>query len=450
MNAPQADTELTRSLSVYAHLQERARLARTLAELWFTIANETYQLFAYRQGFVWQTDGQRARLRTAAGLAQLGEDSPLSVWLRRLGRWFDSQPGTEPRLVVASDLPASLAAGWQEWLSAALYVLPVAAPDGRRLGFAAFDVDAPPSEMIQEIALRTTAAYGHAWSALTPARRQRRQKALRLGGWGALVLCVAAMFIPVRLSALAPAEIIGLDAVALSAPMDGVIESFSVKPNERVKAGQVLFTLDDTTLRNRRQVVSKQLAVARADALAAAQKAFSVDSSRAELASLNGKVAEREAELAYVEDLLRRIVVRSPGDGVIVFGDINDWQGKPVVTGERVALLADPRQAGVLLWMPVSDAINLDPGASVRVFLQVSPLEPIEATLSQTSYQSATSPDGISAYRLRARFAAGDERATRLARIGLKGTAKIYGERAALGYYLFRRPVAALRAWTGL
>ena len=34
-------------------------------------------------------------------------------------------------------------------------------------------------------------------------------------------------------------------------------------------------------------------------------------------------------------------------------------------------------------------------------------------------------------------------------RIGLRGTAKIYGDRVLLGYYLFRRPLATLRGWTG-
>ena len=34
-------------------------------------------------------------------------------------------------------------------------------------------------------------------------------------------------------------------------------------------------------------------------------------------------------------------------------------------------------------------------------------------------------------------------------RLGLHGTAKVYGEEVSLGYYLLRRPLSALRAWTG-
>ena len=56
------------------------------------------------------------------------------------------------------------------------------------------------------------------------------------------------------------------------------------------------------------------------------------------------------------------------------------------------------------------------------------------------------SPEGVSAYRLRGVF--DDE--TGHARIGLRGTARVSGEWATLGYYLFRRPISALREWTGL
>lgn len=449
MNAPAADPELGRALPAYAHLQERARAARSLRELWFTMANETWQLLPYSQAYLWQADGGAPRLRTAAGLAQLAEDSPLTVWLRRLGRWLDRRIGDDPVFLDRSDAPEELGEGWDEWMGPLLFVQPVLTPNGQRLGIVGLVLEDAPSEAIQTVLLRTFAAYGHAWAALAPRRRSRPGLRGWLG-WSVIALLVAAMFVPVRLSVLAPAEVIGLDAQVIAAPMDGVIESFAVAPNQAVGAGQLLFSLDATTLVNRREVAARQVQIARADALAAAQKAFSSDASRAELAALDGKVAEREAELAYLEQLLQRIRVHAPAPGVIVFGDANDWIGKPVATGERVALLADPGDAGVLVWLPVADAINLEAGAEVRLFLQVAPLTPIDGTLSQTSYQAVDSPEGIAAYRLRARFADDDPDAARLARIGLKGTAKIYGRRAPLAYYLFRRPLAALREWTGL
>jgi hypothetical protein len=109
-------------------------------------------------------------------------------------------------------------------------------------------------------------------------------------------------------------------------------------------------------------------------------------------------------------------------------------------------LLADPRDAGVLVWLPVADALNLELGAPIRLFLHTRPLSPLSATLFQTSYQAVLNPEGIAAYRLRGRFEEGQEKP----RIGLYGTARVSGGWTVLGYYLLRRPIAALRGWTGL
>jgi multidrug resistance efflux pump len=212
-----------------------------------------------------------------------------------------------------------------------------------------------------------------------------------------------------------------------------------------VKAGDLLFELDETVLANRRGVVAESLRTARADLLQAEQKAFDDAASRAELAVLRGKLAEREAELQSVSRQLERLQVRAPADGILIYGDQSDWAGRPVQTGERVGLLADPSRLGVTAWLPVADAINLEPGAEMTLYLHVAPLSPLAGSLEETSYQAIVSPEGIASYRVRGVLT---ERAEAV-RIGLKGTAKVYGRRVPVAYLVFRRPLAALRAWCG-
>lgn len=436
-----------------ANVNERALGARSVPEICFIAANETWQLMPYRQAVIWRMSSRHEpKLHCVSGLAHLGEDSPNTVWLRRLGNFLHRGNRNEAAFITVDDVPPQLAEHWGEFMPALVYVLPVFAPrSGRQLGILALALDSAPTDLQQELVQRAVASYGHAWGALvgSSGSSARRPSRLRLTGWLLAGLACLSLFIPVRLSVLAPAEVIALEAMAVTAPMDGVVKSFAVQPNQTVARDDLLFTLDDTTLRNRREVAQKQLQVARADALAAAQKAFASEASRGELAALNGRVAERRAELDWLDEQVKRIEIRAPAAGVVVFGDVNDWIGKPLITGERIALLADPDDAGVLIWLPVADALNIEPGAEVRLFLQVAPLAPLAAMLFQTSYQSVLSPDGLSSYRLRARFESPGGNERQLARIGLKGTAKIYGERAPLGYYLFRRPLASLREWTG-
>jgi hypothetical protein len=142
---------------------------------------------------------------------------------------------------------------------------------------------------------------------------------------------------------------------------------------------------------------------------------------------------------------LERIRVRAERPGIAIFGDPNDWIGKPVVVGEKVLLLADPEQVELEIRLPVADAINLRPGALVRLFLNVDPSRPHHLELRRAAYEAELTPEGVVAFRLNARFTDGQPPP----RIGLKGTAKLYGDEVTLFYYVLRRPIAAARQWLG-
>lgn len=418
--------------------------------LGFTVVNEALALVPYRQAaFFTRAPSGKLKLTNASGLVSVAEDSPYAVWLARFAQAIPAL-----RTCARLDFPDAspeFADGWEEWLPEHLLSGTIfEADDAQAVGLVLYARETPWLD--GEIALldRAHLAYGHCLGALRRKPQHfgatlravfRRKMSLWL-----LLAAVMAMFIPVRLSALAPAEVIALNAMAIASPQEGVISAFHVQPNAMVKAGDRLFSLDDSALTSRREVARRGVSIARADSLVAQQRAFDDLKSKGELASALGRVREKEAELSLVENSLSRVAVKAERDGIAVFGDPNDWLGRPVQTGERVMQLADPRDAAVLVWLPVADALNLEPGAPIRLFLHTSPLNPLSATLLQTSYQAVMSPEGVSAYRLRGQFEEGTERA----RIGLRGTARVSGDWATLGYYLFRRPIAAVREWTGL
>jgi Biotin-lipoyl like/HlyD family secretion protein len=296
---------------------------------------------------------------------------------------------------------------------------------------------------------RLAEVWQHAWALLSG----RAKKSWRPGKKSALLLLLctaAAMFIPVPQSVLAPAEIISLQSHVIASPVDGVVKEVLVRPNQAVALNQALFALDDTSLRNRREVLGKTLGSAQAELLATTQKAFDSSQSRADIAPLKGRVDERRAELAFVDEQLKRSVIYASKAGIAVFGDPNDWRGRPITAGERVLLIADPSDLGVLLHVPVADAIAIAPGAKLRLFLSIAPLKPLDAEVIETGYQAMLSPDNVASYRLRARLEPSKEVQSELQRIGLKGTAKLLGPKVTLGYLISRRPIAALREWTGL
>jgi hypothetical protein len=116
-----------------------------------------------------------------------------------------------------------------------------------------------------------------------------------------------------------------------------------------------------------------------------------------------------------------------------------------VQTGERIMQVAAADDVEIEAWVPIGDAIPLAEQAPLHLYLAASPLTPLTGTLRYMSHRAAPRPDGSYAYRVRARLDAVAGQ-----RIGLKGTAKLAGERVPLIYWILRRPLASIRQFIAL
>ncbi|WP_448107948.1 efflux RND transporter periplasmic adaptor subunit [Pseudomonas azerbaijanoccidentalis] len=445
MNEPLPHPHLLLELDA---LRDKAMAADSLNALAFSMANDLYPLLAFHQALVFAQRESSLELLNVSGLSRPSEDSPYLVWLRRASRWVTTQiPDGEPVWLTqdSSNPPADIAEGWGEWWPSGLWCVPVQDRDERRLGILVLLLDQEPPAVLWQHLKGLVNTWGYCWTALTRRRRFNRWRLNRRQLLLGLLVLGALLLLPVRQTALAPTEIVSRQAQIISSPIDGVIEKIQVRPNQPVDAGTPLFSLDETTLRSRAEVLGKEVAVADAELQAASQRAFDNPQSKSELTLLEGRAQQRRAELAAVQAQLKRTKVLAPRGGVAVFSDPNDWLGKPVVTGERIMQVADPTQPAMLIQLAVADAIALEPGAEVTLFLTAYPLTPLKGKILETSYQARPSDEGVVAYRLLASIDGTPEHA----RLGLHGTAKLYGGRVMLGYYLLRRPLATLRAWSG-
>ncbi len=438
------------TLGLLAQLARRARHAATAEELAFLAVNETHGLIPYRQAALWRRDAAGAgRVMALSGVPMIERNAPFPMWLERVMAALDRRrKDTSPLPASASDVPADLAEDWSEWLPAHALLVPLTA-GGEAHGALLLARDLPWQEGDRRLVAEIADAYGHAWAALDGRRRLAPWRALlhRDRRWAVAiaVLVFAAMWIPVRQSVLAPAEIVPLEPTVVRAPLDGVVERIVVEPNQEVAPGQLLLTLDPTQIRNRLDVARKARDVADAEYRQAAQQAAFDEKSRQQLAILRGRAEQRQADVTYYESLLARIEVKAERAGLAVFDDPNGWTGRPVRIGERILTIADPAKAEIEVRLPVADAINLEPGAEVALFLNIAPERRIDAALRYASYEASIGPDGALSYRLKATLAG----SAPPPRIGLKGTAEIYGQKVTLFYYLMRRPLAALRQFTG-
>lgn len=450
-NADPAQRQLA-ALGRLLALEKRARQASSLEELCFLMVNETLGLVKYRQAALWRRDERGdGEIVAASGLATLDSNAPFIIWLRRLcAMRAQAEKASEQQCLSVASVGAEIKDEWAEWFPAHALWMPMRSPEGELLGALVLARDEAWSDADRLLLDELAGVYALAWAYRLRRSRPAAARWISARRNRLLIAALIALFclgwLPMRDSTLGTAEVIARDPIVQRAPIDGVVDEVLVEPNQPVTQGQLLLRLDDARLRSELEVAQQALSVAQAEYRQVAQQAVFDPKSKAELVALQGRMEQHVAQLEYLNGLLERIEVRAPRAGVAVFDDVNDWIGKPVRTGERILMVADPKDMALEIRLPVADAISLHAGDEVRLFLNVDPHNPVSASLTYVGYQATSGPDGVFAYRLKAAF--GDERLP--PRVGLKGTAKIYGERTTLFTHVFRRPISAFRQRIGL
>ena len=259
------------------------------------------------------------------------------------------------------------------------------------------------------------------------------------------VLIAGILMVPVHLTALAPAEVVPIEPYVVSASMNGVVEKILVKSNDEVTSGQPVVQLDDTEMANNAAIAAEALEVSKVQLEKASRGAFANASNREGLAELTAQVELRRAELEFARDGFKKTLLISEKNGVAVVTQANAWAGRPVNIGEKILQIANPEKVELEIMLPVKDATLLAKGSRVRIFLDSAPLSPEDARLVRSEYESYQTEAGVLSYRITASFTNPEYQP----RIGLRGTAKLFGKKVSLFYYLFRRPITTVRQWTG-
>lgn len=449
--APQAPSAIV----TYIDLEAEARAANSLDELRYVIANSTRKLAPYDQAFIFERTGTQKKwtITCASSVVNVDRDSET---VRTLEAWAN-HPECAVRRGADSSSACHILSDAQAWeleeqVCAFPHGLWLEVMDRTTRVVAGFLVLKGEAWRTQHLTLLTslTKAYGHAWTALNPGVESLAHKAWswartsKLGLIAVSVIAVAGM-IPVPLTVLAPAEVVGTSPALVVAPIDGVIRDVLVAPGTYVEAGTKLVTFVDTKLRNDMEIASRAKMIAEAKYFKVLQSSVANQKDMQELAIAKAEYAMADAEYNYAREMMARSELKAPQSGVFIYSAKSDWVGKPVSTGERMMEIADPKSVELRVDLPISDSMVLTPGSEVKMFLDGEPTHAISATIERVSYRAVPTPDHQMVFRTFARFNQADA-----LRIGLRGTARLHGEKVALGFYLFRRPIAALRQKVGL
>ena len=216
---------------------------------------------------------------------------------------------------------------------------------------------------------------------------------------------------------------------SIVSPQQGYIAEAHARAGDLVKKGDLLATLDDKELlleKRKWQSQLTQLVKEYRKALAGAD--------RTEVAILNAKRSQAEAQLKLVEQQLARTTLMAPFSGLVVKGDLSQALGSPVERGDvlyevaptdeyRVILKVDDRDIG-LVALAQQGQLKLS-GIPEKAFnIAIDRLTPV-----------SSADDGINYFRVEAMMEAHSD----LMRPGMEGIAKIEVGRKKLIWIWTRR-----------
>ena len=444
---------IDQSVAQLLQIEQQVRRCETSTDLSFIMVNMTRTLVPYQQAmFLSGNELEKLKLKAVSDLSLVDRSTPFSAWLEQVSAFVSaSKIGDKAHTIDTKSWPAELLNDLSEFSPPYMLWLPLLIPakPTQRVGVLLLAKSEPWTEKEIGLLQHLASSYAHAMQLFTQRSGWRawlsglNSKKVRLG---ALIAIVLLGLVPVRLTVLAPAEIIAKESLLVTSAIAGAVREVLVKPGDQVVIDQPLVQMDRTEFQGAFDVAQRELERTQAELRTAEQAGYVDRRKKSELAELESQVELKTIERDYLKTKLSQTQILAKKSGIAILDDPEKWKGRPVVVGERILSIADPSKVQLQIMLPVADAISLTNGNDVTFYLDTDPLNPIPFSLDYSSFEPSLTPDQVIAYRIVADI----QHEALPPRIGLRGTAKLYGEKVSLAYYLLRRPITFVRQHLGI
>ena len=430
-------------------LEKKSREARTQDELNFVVVNETRQIFDFVNSYLLlKTPTDKYHVKAVSDLATVDRTAPLVTFVENIINDQTSSSLKEIQNLEVDKISRSLKMKKPKNIPDNILLIPIFSPQRGLQGFLITTRNEKFNDNEVELARHLSLTYGHAYNTfLTDFSIKDFLKKNFTGkrSWIIILSIIFILIIPIKITSTAPVEVVPKNPRLITAPFDGVVKNIIVNNNDKINSGDLLIQIEDTDLKNSFNLAKQSLQVAEKELLRSRQFSFSNNEEKARLAELMAQVDLKKAEVESTSERLKNSKIYADKDGIAIVDQKNNWQGRPVSVGEKIITIANPEKVEFLIWLPVKDSLIIKENTDVKVFLDINPIKPLKGKLKRASYQSSLSPEEVLSYQISASFE-GEE----IPRIGLRGTAKIYGSRVTLFYYLFRKPITFVRQLIGV
>lgn len=418
----------------------------------FTILNDTVHAIRYDRAVLWDFTSGKAKLLGVSGQTDINKDAKLTKQWEALTN-FLIDPAAPQKLDAASFTDGGYA--WNAYSDEArsnVIWLPIFSQNELVLGlwlegFGQHFQESSIQETLKFLNEFLTPSYGAAWSRFY---KKPILGGLRLGrnqiGLIAISALAFLLLVRVPLRVVAPCEVVANNPIVVTAPLEGIIEKIDVEPGQAVKKGDLLYEYDKRLPSRNLAASQKELEILEEGVKRAKTLGLTDPKSLTELSILTLKLEKERVNLGYVQWQTTQLDQKATIGGVVMIENPDQWRGKPVKIGEKIMSINNPQDTKVKIWIPEDDNIILDPEKPAKIILNINPSHSYEAHLEFVATEASLSDLHIPSFLAEAKWITRPEDE----KLGLQGTAVLYGEKVSLFYYLIRKPLAALRHKIGL
>ena len=431
-------------------LEKKVREALSKDELNFILVNEIREIIDFTNAFLLkQTPIGTFNVEAISDLAIVDRTAPLVTFIEKIVNHKDHNQPKDIINIDIQDFAKKNKLTKNKNLPNILILIPIHSPQKGHQGFVAINKESVINDSEIELLKHLSGTFGHAFNSFIstfPIKESIKKYFSGKNKWKTIIIILLIIFFPVSMTTTAPVEVVAKNPSLITAPFDGVIKKIIVNNNDTVESGDLLAVLEDNDLINQYNLAKQTLQVAEKELLRTRQSSFSDNTEKSKLAELQSQVLLKKAEMNYANEKLEMTKILSSINGVAIVENTLDWQGKPVNVGEKIMTVADPNLVEFLIWLPVKDSIIINNKAKVKIFLDINPINSLKGKVLRASYKPYLSPSEVLSYKLVSSLNENQE----IPRLGLRGTAKIYGSRVTLFYYLFRKPITYMRQFIGI
>jgi biotin carboxyl carrier protein len=254
---------------------------------------------------------------------------------------------------------------------------------------------------------------------------------------GTLGLAALLMVVPFKYSVPCDCQVQLVNRRFVAAPYEGLLEKTLVESGDVVTAGQVLARMDARQLRMELSSMTAEL-----DSQRKRRDSALARGNVAESQIAASEMSRLESKVNILQTRLENTEIRSPLAGIVVSGDLEKAEGVPMEMGQNLFEVGPLHKMLVEVRIPEYEIRMVSAGMPVQFEFDAFPFRTFDGTL-QRIHPRAESLESKSVFVGEIQIDNSDG----LLRPGLKGRARIRGDRYPLGWNLFHHAWDSARRW---